>query len=158
MRERPSRHAVLMHMASAMAERSTCERAQVGVVIARDGRVLSTGYNGAASGLPHCDHTRDAVITIHDTAERRKYPVPTDPGCRIAVHAEANAVAYAARYGVALGDSTLYTTYTPCLPCAQIVINAGIIRVVALKAYRDNSGWNLLKDANLSCLLFEDVQ
>lgn len=157
MRDRPSRETVLMHMAEVMSERGTCERAQVGVVIARDGRVLATGYNGAPASLPHCDHAHDelAPVTDHGSTIGTHY---TGPGCRVAVHAEANAVAYAARFGVALVGSEMYTTYAPCLACAQIIVNAGIQRVVALKPYRDRSGWDLLKAAELSCVRFEDVQ
>ena len=157
MRVRPSRHEVLMETASVQAQRSTCERAQVGVVIARDGRILATGYNGAASGLPHCDHSADGV-TVYSPGRRSDDGIPKDPGCKIAVHAEANAIAYAARHGVALLGSTLYTTYSPCLACAQIVINAGVIQVIALKKYRVEDGSNLIRDAGLSMDYFEDVR
>lgn len=158
MRDRPSRTDVLMKMAEAMAERSTCERAQVGVVIARDGRVLATGYNGAPAGLPHCEHSGDDVETITGSEGAILASVYTGPGCQISVHAEANAVAYAARHGVALEGSVLYTTYTPCLACAQIIINAGIVQVVALKPYRDVAGKDLIQAAGLSMILLPNVR
>lgn len=149
-----------MEMAMSQAQRSTCERAQVGVVIARDGRVLATGYNGAPAGLPHCDHrgddTEDLRAGVGDGSLLAR--VPVSPGCQVSVHAEANAVAYAARYGVALHDSELYTTYSPCLACAQIVINAGITRVVALKEYRLTAGADLVRQAGLSMDYFGDMR
>lgn len=147
-----------MKMAEAMAERSTCERAQVGVVIARDGRVLATGYNGAPAGLPHCEHAGDDVEAIVSGEGRDFASVYTGPGCQVSVHAEANAVAYAARHGVALAGSVLYTTYTPCLACAQIVINSGIVGVIALKPYRDPAGRDLILRAGLSMVLSGDMR
>lgn len=157
MRARPSREDVLMKMAEAQAERGTCARAQVGVVVARDGRVLATGYNGAPAGLPHCDHSRDDQHAL--SGDRGTIAtVYTDPGCRTAVHAEANAIAYAARYGMALDGSVLYTTYTPCLACAQLVINAGIREVRALKPYRDTAGRDLLIAAGVSMSFAGDVR
>lgn len=160
MRTRPSRADVLMHMAEAQAARSTCDRAQVGVVIARDGRVLATGYNGAPAGLPHCDHSGDEVTETHvsDGSDSRVIStVYTGPGCQNAVHAEANAIAYAARYGMALSGSVLYTTYTPCLACAQLVINSGITEVVALKPYRDVAGRDLILAAGLRMIQLGEV-
>jgi dCMP deaminase len=147
-----------MDMAMIQATRSTCERAQVGVVIARDGRVLATGYNGAPAGLPHCDHSGDDFESLQDAAGGLIARHPVYPGCQTSVHAEANAVAYAARYGVALHDSELYTTYSPCLACAQIIINAGVTRVVALKEYRITAGIDLVRAAGLSMDFFGDVR
>lgn len=147
-----------MEMAEVMAKRSTCERAQVGVVIARDGRVLATGYNGAPAGLPHCRHEGDDVETLVDGGYTPIASIYTGPGCQVSVHAEANAVAYAARHGVALEGSVLYTTYTPCLACAQIVINAGIVEVIALKPYRDVAGRDLILAAGLSMVQLPDVR
>lgn len=126
-----------MGVARLMAERSTCQRAHVGAVIAREGRILTTGYNGAPAGMPHCNHR----------------PTDLEGGCKNAVHAEANAVAYAARYGINLMSSTLYTTLTPCLACAQLVINAGVTRAISSSIYRDMMGVNLLRDAGLEVIL-----
>lgn len=136
---RITRDQMLMSMAGIASMRSTCSRAGVGVVIARDGRVLSTGYNGAPAGMPHCDH-------IHDLAN----------GCQNAVHAEANAIAYAARYGMKLEGAELFTTFSPCLPCAQIIINTGIIRVVYQIQYRLTHGIDLLERAGLLIKYFPD--
>lgn len=126
----------LLDMARVLAKRSTCARALVGVVIALDGRVLSTGYNGAPAGIKHCEHVGSSS--------------PDDAtGCEVAVHAEANAIAFAAKHGVALAGSTLYTTLAPCLRCAQLIINTGVVRVVIGRVYRDHSGARMLESLNI---------
>lgn len=136
---RPSRDEVLMDIAVLIAQRSTCPRKHVGAVVAREGRILVTGYNGAPAGMPHCEHNDPYEVN----------------GCTMAVHAEANAVAYAARYGIDLSNSTIYTTLTPCLACAQLLINCGINRVVCSERYRDIIGVDLLKAAGLKVEIFE---
>ena len=131
---RPTMDETLLEMAQVMARRGTCSRAQVGVVIALDGRVCATGHNGAPRGMRHCLHPPEETIAN---------------GCYWAVHAEANAVAFAARNGVALDGSTMYTTLSPCVVCAQLTINSGIIRVLCGTNYRDQTGVNLLRDAGV---------
>lgn len=129
---RPSRDQICMEVANVFAKRGTCLRAQVGAAIARDGRILSTGYNGPPSGLDHCE------LSCFDRHSS---------GCGIAVHAECNAIAYAARHGIAIDGGTLYSTHLPCLGCAQLIINSGIVRIVYLHDYRDHSGFDLLRSA-----------
>jgi dCMP deaminase len=131
---RPTRDEVCIEVARLVAERSTCSRRHVGAVIARDGRVLVTGYNGAPKGMPHCVHPSED---------------DEGTGCKIAVHAEANAIAYAARWGIQIEGADLFSTCVPCLACAQLVINSGIHRVVAAAPYRDPAGEKLLISAGL---------
>lgn len=137
---RPSMHRTLLEVVDAMARRGTCSRAHVGAVLARDGRVLATAYNGAPRGMPHCVHPPSEVSNRSD---------PGAPTCTWAVHAEANAVAFAARYGIALDGATLYCSLGPCIVCAQLVVNAGVAAVVAARAYRDASGVDLLLEAGV---------
>lgn len=141
---RPSVHEMLLNVAAQFATRSTCSRGQTGCVIAVEGRVMASGYNGAPAGMPHCDHNVDAWKTA----------LVDDPGCKISVHAEANAVAFAARHGSRLYGATLYTTTTPCLDCAKLIINAGISQVVARKWYRDQAGWKLLDEAGVKLIIW----
>lgn len=124
---RISRDQMLMEVARAVAKRGTCSRKQVGVVVAREGRVLVTGYNGAPAGMPHCEHG-----------------FPHGGVCEVSVHAEANAVAFAARYGIRLEGASLYTTYMPCLACAKLIINAGVVQVFSGELYHDPAGEDLL--------------
>lgn len=172
---RPTRDEVLIRQAQIVAERSTCSRGHVGVVIAHDSRVVAQGYNGAPAGMPHCVHACNCPMGVVQpctcppvTGERlagfhwddcpkgiqEKLVVHdpecwslTDDGCRISVHAEANAIAFAAKHGVGTNGAALFTTLSPCLACSQLIINAGIVRVVYVNEYRDNSGVRLLRDA-----------
>lgn len=127
---RPSLDRMLLDVANVVATRSTCSRLHVGAVLARDGRILSTGYNGAPTGVPHCAH------------------VDGQP-CAVAVHAEANAVAFAARHGVTVEDATLYATHAPCAGCAGLIVNAGIRAVVYAEPFRSADGLNRLRVAGL---------
>jgi dCMP deaminase len=123
---------VFLDIAVRLGELGTCSRAQVGAVITRDGRAVSWGYNGAPPGLPHCVH-----------------PLDLDEPCTVAVHAEANAVSFAARQGISTEGGTLYVERSPCVECARLIIAAGIKRVVFAEAYRDPSGAMLLGEAGI---------
>lgn len=138
--ERPSRDEICMQIAHVVAYRGTCDRARVGAVIARDGRILVTGYNGPPAGLPHCSHAsgRDGVS---DTG-----------GCLRAVHAEANAIAYSARHGIATEGATLYCTHLPCLKCAELIVNAGLSTVYYAADYRIKDGEVLLRRAGVDII------
>lgn len=122
MKDRINRHEMLMEMANIAAQRSTCLRHSVGCVIARDGRPIVMGYNGAPAGKPHC------------TPENCG-----DKPCTNAVHAEANAIAYAARKGIMLEGAWLYCLYSPCQKCAELILGAGIQAIVFEKLYRDTA-------------------
>lgn len=134
---RPTLDEMLFKVAYAVAERSTCSRLQVGAVIARSGRIISTGYNGAASGEEHCHHEDDSA-------------------CPHSVHAEANAVVFAARHGVSTTGTTLYLTHSPCFSCAGLILNAGISAVMYQEEYRDTAGAVRLNTLGVpaTCLVF----
>lgn len=103
-----------------------------GAVLVRGNRLISQGYNGAPSGCPHCD----------DLGECEVGP---DGGCIRTIHAEANVVAMAARFGISTEGAILYSTSSPCYDCAKLLINSGIKKVVYLEPYRDPKGRELLK-------------
>lgn len=156
---RIEREAYLAELCHLVARRGTCSRAQVGAVIVRDGRIISTGYNGAPPGLPHCDEVNHgynqgrAFISDHG-----KLPMPGDRSCRNAVHAEANAIAFAARNGVSVEGAELWCTHGPCLPCAQLMVSAGIASVRFFTSYRDPAGEILLESAGVDAvgIVFHD--
>lgn len=133
---RPTRDDVCMRIAGLMATRSTCLRAQVGAVITREFRLISSGYNGAPSGLLHCGEETCLAGDLH--------------GCENTVHAELNAIVFAARCGIATEGCTLYTTHLPCPACARAIINAGIARVVFSAEYRLSEGMDLLRQAGVT--------
>jgi dCMP deaminase len=133
---RPPLDVTMMATASVWASRGTCNRLYVGAVIARGGRVLSTGYNGAARGEGHCSHPMGDI----------------DNGlnpCTEAIHAETNAIINAAVDGVSVLEGTLYCTHAPCHVCAGLIINAAIARVVWNVEYRSVTGLRRLERAGL---------
>ncbi len=117
-----------------VALRSTCDRARVGAIIVKDRRILTTGYNGAPAGLPHCDEIGHLMIGGH---------------CVRTLHAEQNAIIQAAYHGVSVADSTIYVTHQPCLTCAKMIINAGIKRVVYAGHYPDENAVAFLTAAGV---------
>ena len=140
--DRPSRDELCMQVASLVSHRGTCSRARVGAVIARDGRILVTGYNGPPAGLPHC--TDPDGCTGADRS--------ASGGCVRAVHAEANAIAYSARHGIRIEGAHLYTTHLPCLKCAELIVNSGIAMVFYGLDYRVKEGEILLRRAGIDIM------
>lgn len=118
--ERPSWDNYFLQIANDVARRATCDRLHVGSVIVDERhRIISTGFNGAPSGMPHCSGS-DGVGHELKTIEGRESCVRT-------LHAESNALDDAGRRA---RGGTLYVTVTPCYPCAQRLVNAGIVRIV----------------------------
>ncbi len=134
---RPTREAVLFQVASLFAQRSTCTKPNASV-IARDGTIISIGYNGSPPGQAHC--------TDHGCQ-----PGP-DGGCIRTIHAEANAIAMAAKSGIPVAGASIYCTTSPCHACAKLIISSGISSVYYIKEYRDLTGVNLLKDSGREVL------
>lgn len=116
-----------LRFARAISKAATCSRAHVGAVIVLDGRVVSIGYNGAPRGAPHCP------------TECETYLVDGVKHCKRAVHAEVNAIANAAYVGARTAGGVLYCTHTPCIQCAKLAVNAGIVEIVYYQTYRDLS-------------------
>lgn len=108
----------MMSIAKVAALRSTCSRLHVGAVIAQGAHPVSIGYNGAAAGEPHCEHT-------------------TDEPCSVSLHAESNALDFA--YGPVSGG-TMYITHAPCFQCAGRLINSQLARVIYGEMYRSIDG------------------
>lgn len=111
-----------MQITEIVASRSTCDRAFVGcVLVNKDHRIVSTGYNGSVAGNPHCD---DVGHTMRDGH------------CIATIHAEMNALLYCAKEGIPTKDTVCYVTHFPCLNCTKALIQAGIREVVYKNAYR----------------------
>jgi dCMP deaminase len=144
-----------MNTAREWSTRSTCSRLHVGAVLARDTRIIATGYNGAVAGMPHCDHTcrcPAVMVTSGDHAAVCGLITP----CTLSVHAEANALAFAARYGVATLGAHLYVTHAPCAPCARLLVNAGVAGVWYGERYRSHEGLDLLTAAGIPATRLTD--
>lgn len=130
-------------VAKLTAQLSYCERLKVGAVAVRDKRIIATGFNGTLPGMDNC-----CEIEIFDeeiNQNRLKTKDETE-------HAERNLIAYAARNGIALRDSSLYITHAPCIECAKSVINAGFNSVYWSDKYRNTDGLEFLKRFNIDVI------
>jgi dCMP deaminase len=131
-----------LKIAMIVAERSTCRRHNMGAVIVKNKRLLTTGYNGAPAGLKDC-HELGCLRDELDIPSGKNHEI-----CR-AIHAEQNAIIQAGLHGVNIHDSTVYCTHSPCVLCAKMLINAGIKRYVTYNHYPDKEALELFKQANI---------
>jgi len=120
-----------LRMAAIWAENSYCERRQVGALLVNNKRIISDGYNGTPSGFEN--------ICEDENMKTKNY----------VLHAEANAITKVAKSNYSSEGSTLYITASPCIECAKLIIQSGIIRVVFSEKYHTNDGLELLKRANI---------
>lgn len=140
--KRPSWDEYFMDIVGVVARRSTCVRRKVGAALVRDRRILSTGYNGAPSGMAHCLDRGCLRLEMNvPSGERHEL-------CR-GLHAEQNAIIQAALHGVSTAGATLYCTHQPCILCVKMLINAGVKRVVFQGDYPDALALELLNEAGL---------
>ncbi|MFX1536500.1 MAG: cytidine/deoxycytidylate deaminase family protein [Promethearchaeota archaeon] len=121
-RQRADWNTYFMKIASVVATRSTCDRKYVGAVIVKDRTILSTGYNGSIRKLAHCDDVGHMIEAGH---------------CVRTVHAEANAIAQAAKNGVKVEGAEIYITASPCWNCFKLLANAGIKKIYYGEFYKD---------------------
>jgi dCMP deaminase len=114
----------------------------VGSLLVKDKYIVSTGYNGAPSGSPHCEDIGCLRQQLNiPSGERHEL-------CR-AVHAEQNAITQAAFFGASTNGSTMYVTCQPCVICAKMMINAGIKKVVYIEGYDDTLSLDMLEEAGV---------
>ena len=128
--DKPSFEHIFMNLATDLAKRSHCVKAQVGAVLAKDTRIISIGYNGPPAGTHNCDEEWPGTGCARDSKG----------SCSLALHAEENAILYAVKNGANLEGATLYTTLSPCLPCARLIFSAGIKHVYYDKSYARYKG------------------
>lgn len=148
---RPSWDEYFMQIVDLVKMRSTCLRRQVGALIAKDKRILTTGYNGAPAGTSHCGEVGCLRTQLNiPSGERHEI-------CRGA-HAEQNAIVQAAYSGVSIKGATIYVSLQPCSLCAKLIINAGIKRVVYRGSYPDELAMSLLNEAGIELLNFDEVE
>jgi len=143
--DRPGWDDYFLQLADLVATRSTCLRRQVGAVLVRNERIISTGYNGAPRGLKHCPDT-GCLREERQIPSGHRYEL-----CR-GVHAEQNAIINAAFYGIATQDSVIYCTNQPCIICARMIINAGIVKVVHRGNFEDALALQLMEEAGITVI------
>ena len=124
---RPDMNEYLMGIAIAVRKRANCLGSRIGAVIALHGRIVSTGYNGTPQNMPNC-----LDGGCHRCANRDKYPSGSGYDLCICVHAEQNAILSAARFGIAIEGSTMYTTMRPCFSCTKEMLQAKVHEVYYL--------------------------
>jgi dCMP deaminase len=141
--DRPDWDEYFLKIAKLVSERSTCLRRSVGAILVKEKKILATGYNGAPSGIEHCEEAG---------CMRTEMKVPSGERhelCR-GLHAEQNALLQAALHGNSVKGSTLYATIQPCIICAKMLINAGIKDIVIMGDYPDKMASDFLKEAGIN--------
>ncbi len=140
---RPSWDDYFIEIASLVATRSTCRRRQVGAVIVKNKRILSTGYNGAPQSLPHC-------LEIGCLREQMNIPSGERHELCRGLHAEQNAIIQAATSGVDIRDAVLYSTHYPCSLCMKMIINSYIKKIYYVEGYPDNLSKQFCEQSNIT--------
>lgn len=132
-----------MDITHLVAKRSTCMRRQVGAILVKDKRILSTGYNGAPSGVDHC-------LDVGCLREQKNIPSGERHELCRGSHAEQNAIVQAAAYGTSIKDASLFCTNLPCSICIKMIINAGIKSIFYEEGYPDSLSEKLMKEAGIA--------
>lgn len=142
---RPEWDEYWMGVVEAISKRSTCLRHNIGAAVVHDKTIVSTGFNGASRGLPHCSE-------IGCLRDKLKIPSGTRHEICRGVHAEQNAIIRGDP--LRMVGATMYVNAKPCTICAKMIINSGIKRVVYIEYYPDNEGIELLKQAGIETKIF----
>lgn len=124
---RPAFDDIYMELAQSLSRRSHCIRKQVGAVLTKESRIISVGYNGPPAHTHNCD------IEYADTG----CALDRKGSCSLSIHAEENAILYAAKNGAQIEGATLYVTLAPCLACARIIYTMGIRKVIYGHSYAE---------------------
>lgn len=157
---RPTWDELFIKISEEVSKRSTCLRIQVGAVLVQDNRIISIGYNGSISGFIHCNDyfefyykENDIKIPYEEWIESEEFfNLHYDWSSSHEIHAEQNAILYAAKKGIKIEGSTLYTIYSPCKLCSKLISQSGIKRIVFKELYyRSKIGLELLEHAGIPC-------
>lgn len=146
-RSRPSWDEYFLGLVDAVAERATCDRGRSGALLVVQRQIVATGYVGSPSGFPHCDNVGHHLEVGGDGREH----------CVRTVHAEQNALASAARFGVSVLGATSYSTMVPCRVCAMLLLTAGVDRVIARFSYQDTRGLDVLRHAGVEVVVYSQT-
>ena len=128
--DKPSFDDIYMELAENLSKKSHCVKAQVGAVVTKDTRIISLGYNGPPAGTHNCD----------EEWPQEGCPRDSKGSCSLALHAEQNAILYAANNHVTMQGSTLYVTLSPCIACARVIYTVGIKKVYYKNSYAEFKG------------------
>lgn len=140
-----------MELAEYIASWSSCVRRQVGAVIVKDKRIMTTGYNGAPAGVKTCVEKKECM------RNRLNIASGTHAELCYAAHAEQNAIIQAAKEGLSLIGCTLYCTHQPCVVCAKMIINSGIKEVIYKEGYPDEFAREICEEAGVKLTKYDDL-
>lgn len=140
-----------MEMAHVIAGWTSCYRPgrSIGCVIVKDKRIMTTGYNGAPAGLKTCRERGECM------RDRLGIQSGTRAELCYAIHAEQNAIIQAAKVGVSTEGATIYITLQPCVICAKMLVNAGIMRIVHRGEYPDPLSQSILAEAGIEIMAMD---
>lgn len=130
---RINREEMYWQFVDTLSQRSTCPRKKVGAILVRDSRVISMGYNGV---LPHINPV---------------YGIDPETGQSRTVHAEANVISFCAKHGIPTEGAWLFISLSPCMKCAELIVQSGIGRIYYKEEYRDNNGLLMIKSYGIEC-------
>lgn len=151
--KRPDWDTYFLEITHTVGKRSNCDRGRTAAIIVKGKQIIATGYVGAPAGLPTCDEVGHLIKVVYDeSGSKHEHCVRT-------THAEANAIAQAARYGISTDGATVYCLMEPCLDCTKLLINAGIKRVVCEKRYHAaHDSREFLKKAGVKLEVLSDEE
>ncbi len=156
---RPTVEEWALEILRATQARATCDRGRCAALVLKDGRILAGGYVGSPRGMPHCDEVghefQETWVFAKDPPGNHQEFIEQESGgylvkkksCIRTIHAEQNAIAWAAREGIALMGGTMYSTLFPCQSCAKLIMQAGIEHVIAEYDYHSSGPSKALFDA-----------
>jgi len=148
---RPSWDEYFLELSKTVGKRGTCDRGRSGAVLVKNKRVISTGYVGSPPNLAHCDEVGHWFKkTIHKDGDITQHCIRT-------VHAEANAIAQAAKHGIPTNETSLYCKMEPCIDCTKLLISAGIKNIVCEKRYHGaQESREMLEEAGINMKVIVD--
>ena len=143
--KRPSWNEYFMEIADVVRGRSTCIRRKVGALIVLNKRILATGYNGTVSGLTHC-------VDVGCLRDKMKIPSGERHELCRGLHAEQNALLFAAKSGEDMRGAVLFCTNQPCVVCAKMIIQSGIKKIIYRGNYPDKLSLDMFKEAGIELI------
>jgi dCMP deaminase len=147
------KHKFFIETAVRLGLESKCVSKKVGAIIARDGRIISTGYNGTVSGFDNCNDIFDG--DVFDKDEHHRWSLLYE------IHAEQNALMMAAKYGIPVNNCTMYTSLQPCNDCLKLIVASGIKHVIYYEQYLNSNYTKEILDMINHCDLiieqYEDI-
>jgi len=147
---------VFLNVAKEISNLSTCISFQVGCIIVKDGRIISMGYNGVPSKCTHCNEIFEKIDSKEDRSKHHKWSLLNE------IHAEINAIAYAAKSGIAIDDSIMYCSLMPCNNCLKAIAATGIKKIyydtIYDKTYFSYEIINILRNTGIKLIYCGDTE